>query len=68
MNTLWQYTSWMEFKKWSEKFGWIQLYFRLHTDKTAQAKFLLPSGKIALVEIADDVEGTMSVMEVRING
>ena len=61
---LWQRTEWIKFKNWAEKFGWIQIYFMLRENKTAQASFIMPSGKVAVVEIADDTDNCMVVMDI----
>jgi hypothetical protein len=60
------YTSWKEFSDWARKYGWIQIRFMLHSDKTATALFVLPSGRFCSVSIADDVNNIMAVMECRV--
>jgi len=68
MPTLWQRTEWTDFKRWAEKYGWIQIYFMLKEDKSAEAGFILPSGKYASVHIQDDDNRRMVIMRVSIDG
>jgi hypothetical protein len=56
----------MDFRAWAIKYGWIQTKFTLRNDKTASAIFVLPSGKFAKVELADDNERVLAVMAVSV--
>ena len=68
MDTLTDFTTWEEFHNWTKKYGWIRLSFKLRGDKTGLAKFVLPSGKFAEVELADDASHRFVVMDCRVTG